>query len=159
LRQAVLRVLEEHKQPALVEKYITGAGMHEFSVGIVDGDEKLFTPVEIDYAAMGVARKILSYEAAQQDLERIKLVEDPAVRDEIIDLTARTFEAVGSSDYSRVDLRMNHSGCYVLEINIMPGLGPHSFLPDAARTIHNLEYEELVQSLAENSIRRQLLVD
>jgi len=157
LRQAVHRVLEDYEQPALVEDYITGAGMREFSVGIVDGDERLFTPIEIDYAAMAVERKILSYEAAQQDLERIKLVEDPAVRDEIIDLTARTFEAVGASDYSRVDLRMNHTGCYVLEINIMPGLGPHSFLPDAARSIHNLEYAQLVQNLAENSMRRQFL--
>mgnify|MGYP000134032466 CR=1 FL=1 len=155
LRKVVNRVVDNYEQPALVEEYITGEGMREFSVGIMDNGIKLFTPVEIDYASMDVENKILSYDAAQKDLERIKLVEDKATCDEIIDLSERTFAAVGASDYSRVDLRMNHSGCYVLEINIMPGLGPHSFLPDAARRIHDLEYDQFIQSLAENSIRRQ----
>ena len=157
LHRAVNHVAENHAQPALVEEYITGEGMREFSVGVIDNETRIFTPVEIDYASMDVNKKILSYEAAQKDLERIKLVEDEAMRDEIDDLAARTFAAVGASDYSRIDLRMNHTGCYVLEINIMPGLGPHSFLPDAASQIHDLEYCELIQSLAENSMRRQLL--
>ena len=157
LRQAVTRVLDNFEQPALVEEYITGEGMREFSVGIIDNGSRLFTPVEIDYASMDVDTHILSYEAAQQDLERIKLVEDGALRDEIIELAERTFVAVGAKDYSRIDLRMNHTGCYVLEINIMPGLGPCSFLPDAAQQIHHLEYTQLIQGLADNSIRRQLL--
>jgi len=155
LREAVDRVLEDYDQPALVEEYIDGEGMREFSVGIIDGERRLFTPVEIDYDTMDVETRILSYEAAQKDLERIKWVDDQAVRDEIIGLSERTFDAVGASDYSRVDLRMDHNGCYVLEINIMPGLGPHSFLPEAARGIHDLEYDQLIQSLAENSMRRQ----
>ena len=155
LGAAIHHVLEDYEQPALVEEYITGEGMREFSVGVVDHGTRILTPIEIDYAAMDVEEKILSYEAAQQDLERIKLVEDEAVRTKINDLAARTFAAVGASDYSRVDLRMNHTGCYVLEINIMPGLGPHSFLPDAAKQIHGLEYSELMQNLAESSMQRQ----
>ena len=157
LRAAINHVVENYKQPALVEEYITGEGMREFSVGVIDNGARILTPIEIDYASMDVEEKILSYEAAQKDLERIKLVEDEAMRDEINDLAARAFDAVGASDYSRVDLRMNYTGCYVLEINIMPGLGPSSFLPDAAQQIHNLEYDELVQSLAESSMRRQFL--
>jgi D-alanine-D-alanine ligase len=157
LHKAINHVVENYAQPALVEEYITGEGMREFSVGVIDSETRIFTPVEIDYASMDVNKKILSYEAAQKDLERIKLVEDEAVLDEIDDLAARTFAAVGASDYSRIDLRMNHTGCYVLEINIMPGLGPHSFLPDAANQIHDLEYDELIQSLAESSMRRQFL--
>ncbi|MGC9396225.1 MAG: D-alanine--D-alanine ligase family protein [Anaerolineae bacterium] len=157
LRKAIHHVVENYEQPALVEEYITGEGMREFSVGIIDNGTRILTPIEIDYASMDVEEKILSYEAAQKDLERIKLVEDEAMRDEINDLAARAFDAVGASDYSRVDLRMNQTGCYVLEINIMPGLGPQSFLPDAAKQIHDLEYGELVQSLAENSMRRQFL--
>ena len=98
---------------------------------------------------------ILTYESAQKDLERTKLVHDEKIRDEIIDISNRAFAAVGASDYSRVDLRMNHTGCYVLEINIMPGLGPHSFLPEAAKDIHGIEFKELIQMLAEVSILRQ----
>ncbi|MBN2394824.1 MAG: ATP-grasp domain-containing protein [Anaerolineae bacterium] len=157
LRAAINHVVENYEQPALVEEYITGEGMREFSVGVIGNGTKILTPIEIDYASMDIEEKILSYEAAQKDLEKIKLVEDEAMREEINGLAARTFAAVGASDYSRIDLRMNHTGCYVLEINIMPGLGPHSFLPDAANQIHDLEYNELIQSLAENSMRRQFL--
>lgn len=157
LRAAINHVVDNYEQPALVEEYITGEDMREFSVGVIDNGATILTPIEIDYASMDVEEKILSYEAAQKDLEKIKLVEDEAIREEINDLAARTFAAVGASDYSRVDLRMNHTGCYVLEINIMPGLGPHSFLPDAAKQIHDLEYGELVKSLAESSMRRQFL--
>jgi D-alanine-D-alanine ligase len=77
------------------------------------------------------------------------------MRIEIIDLSKRTFDAVGAQDYSRVDLRMDHNNCYVIEINIMPGLGPLSFLPEAANNIHELEYEQIIQKLVENSINRQ----
>ncbi len=155
LMEIVGRVFDVHDQPALVEEYITGEQVREFSVGIIAGERTLFTPIEIDYESMDVEKKILSYEAAQKDLERTKLISDRKMREEVIDLTKKTFAAVGASDYSRVDLRMNSTGCYVLEINIMPGIGPHSFLPVAAENIHGIKYNQLIQMLVENSIRRQ----
>jgi len=157
LERAVQRILSDYDQPALVEEFISGEGMREFSVGILDGEDRLFTPVEIDYAAMEVGVEILSYEAAQDDLERIKLVHDPKISDEIIALAERTFDAMGASDYSRVDIRSNKTGNYVLEINVMPGLGPHSFLPEAAEEIHGLAYPQLIQRLVEHSIEKKHL--
>lgn len=156
LNRMIGRVLEKHDQPALVEKFITGSGMREFSVGIIDGEARLFTPIEIDYSAMDVDKKILSYEAAQQDLERTKFVLDEKIRAEVTNLAERTFDLVGAKDYSRVDLRMDDSGCYVLEINIMPGLGPNSFLPQVAKEIYGLEYNQLIHKMVKNSIQRQL---
>jgi D-alanine-D-alanine ligase len=153
--KAVNRIFDNHNQPALVEEYITGKGVREFSVGILDGETRLFTPVEIDYESMGVKIAILSYEAAEKDLERIILVRDEIICDEIVDLAERTFVAVGARDYSRVDIRMNTTGFYVLEINMMPGLGSHSFLPEAAKAIHALEYNQLIQKLAEDSMKRK----
>ena len=155
LNKITNRIFEEHNQPALVEEFITGEGMREFSVGIIDGETRLFTPIEIDYKAMGVNTNILSQETAQKDLERTKLVKQGKTREEIIRLAEMTFDIVGASDYGRVDLRMSDSACYVLEINIMPGLGPNSFLPQAAKEIHGLEYYKLIQKLVENSILRQ----
>jgi D-alanine-D-alanine ligase len=155
LDKTVNRIFDTHNQAALVEEYITGKGMREFSVGIIDSETRLFTPIEIDYESMDVKEEILSYEAAQKDLERTKLVQDEKIREEIIDLSKRTFDAVGARDYSRVDLRMNHTGCYVLEINVMPGLGPHGFLPEAAKDNYALKYDQLIQKLAENSMQRQ----
>lgn len=155
LDKVVNHIFDTYNQPALVEKYVTGKEMREFSVGIIDSETTLFTPVEIDYESMDVQEAILSYETAQKDLERTKLVQNGKMRDEIISLSKRTFIAVGARDYSRVDLRMNHTGCYVLEINIMPGLGPHSFLPEAAKAIYALGYDQLIQKLAEDSMQRQ----
>jgi D-alanine-D-alanine ligase len=155
LERIIKRVFVQHDQPALVEEYINGRGMREFSAGIIDGEPRLFTPIEIDYDAMDVEKEILSFEAAQKDLEETKLVFDEKIRDEIIELAKKTFDAVGARDYSRVDLRMNHTDCYVLEINTMPGLGPHSFLPVAAKEIHDLDYHELIQKIAAESMRRQ----
>ena len=155
LIKIVNRIFEIHHQPALVEAYINGDGMREFSVGIIDGKVRLYTPIEIDFESMGLDQDILSYESAQKDLERTKLLQDEKIRGEIIDLSKRTFDAVSAQDYSRVDLRMDQNSCYVIEINIMPGLGSHSFLPGAAKNIHALEYEQLILKLAENSIHRQ----
>jgi len=155
LEMIVNRIFDSHNQPALVEEFITGEGMREFSVGILDGKSRLFTPIEIDYVSMDVNEEILSYESAQKDLERTKLVQDEIIIDEIIDLSIKTFTTVGAQDYSRVDLRMNKSGCYVLEINIMPGLGPNSFLPEAAKEIHNIDYPLLIHRLVEDSMQRQ----
>ncbi|MGD8454793.1 MAG: hypothetical protein PVF83_00305 [Anaerolineales bacterium] len=155
LYKAIQGILDTHDQAAIVEAFITGDGMREFSVGIIDGDDCYYTPIEIDYAAMDVETPILSYEAAQKDLERTKLVEDEKIRSEIVDLSLQTFRALSAHDYSRVDLRMDQTGCYVLEINIMPGLGPYSFLPEAAKEIHGLEYGELIQKLAAVSMKRQ----
>ena len=155
LDMAVNRVFDTYNQPALVEEFITLKGMREFSVGILEGETTLFTPIEVDYESMDGFKGILTYELAQKDLERTKLLADEKICDQIIDLSKRAFIAVGARDYSRVDLRMNHTGCYVLEINIMPGLGLHSFLPEAAKDIHTLEYAQLIQKLASDSIQRQ----
>lgn len=157
LNKMIDRVLEEHDQPALVEEFITGTGMREFSVGIIDGETRLFAPIEIDYELMDVKKEILSYEAAQRDLEKTKLIQEDKIRRKVIALAEKTFDLVGARDYSRVDLRMNDSDCYVLEINIMPGLGPNSFLPQAAKDIYGLEYNQLIQKMVENSSQRQKL--
>lgn len=158
LARAIGRIVADHDQPALVEEFITGHAMREFTVGVIDSETRLFTPVEIDFDNMDVDQAILSHEVVQNDLERIKPVADVAMCNTIIDLAARTFDAVGAQDYSRVDLRMDHSGCYVLEINTMPGLGPHSFLPAAAQDIHGIAYNELIQRLVMDSMKRQQLV-
>ncbi len=154
LKREIDNILVTYSEPALIEEYICGAEMREFSVGIINGDERIYTPVEIDYDSMQLGTRILSYESAVKDLEKIKLVKDLAIEQTLVDLTAKTFKAMGAKDYSRVDIRMNHNGFYVLEINVMPGFGPHSFLPEAAEMIHGIRYEELIQRLAEMSMKR-----
>lgn len=65
--------------------------------------------------------------------------------------------AINCKDYCRVDIRLNNTGLYMLEINIMPGLGPVSFLPFAAKEIVNLDYPSLIELLVKESINRYKL--
>ena len=149
LETMVEEIHRKYQQAALVEKFIDGDGLREFSAGVVGNDPYLFTPVEIDFDAMPVENNILSFDAAQKDLEVIKPVEKKAMREKLNQLALATFEAVGAKDYSRIDLRMDDKTCYVLEINTMPGLGPHSFLPEAMEEQHNLGYAKFIQKLVE----------
>lgn len=151
---AVVKALQqEHHQPVLVEAYIDDDHMREFSVGIVGNDPYLFTPVEIDFDAMPVEENILSFDAAQKDLEVIQPVQEEEMCAALNALSLQTFNAVGAKDYSRIDLRMDQDACYVLEINTMPGLGPHSFLPEAMRDQHGLDYPQFIQKLVEVAIQ------
>jgi len=154
LERAVGRIAERFRQPSLVERFLDGPGMREFSVGVIGNRRRLFAPVEIDWDAMPPGLRILSFESAQRDLERVKPVRDPADVAILEDLAARTFDAIGALDYARVDLRMVDAQCFVLEINLMPGLGPHSFLPEAVRDRHGLDYPALIQRLADEALRR-----
>lgn len=159
LQSEISNILQLYKEPALVEEYINDAQMREFSVGILCGEPTIFTPVEIDFDSVPTQSRILSFESAEEDLEKIKLINNLTVKESLIKLTQETFNAIGASDYSRVDIRMNAKGYYVLEINVMPGLGPHSFLPEAAQSIHGLSYEQLIQRLTEHSMRRQCMIN
>ncbi|MEN6607576.1 MAG: hypothetical protein ABFD60_10055 [Bryobacteraceae bacterium] len=154
LVREVAKIRQDFKQPALVEKYIGGKDMREFSVGIIEADRPLFTPVEIDYASMDVAVPILSHNMAVKDLEKVVPVKDEELSRELCALAWNCFHAIGASDYSRVDIRADESGANVLEINVMPGLGPHSFLPEAAWVLHGLDYGELLATLVETALGR-----
>ena len=155
LNSEIHKIIQTYKEPALVEEYIDDAEMREFSVGILCGEPNIFTPVEIDFDAMPTNTRILSFESAEEDLERIKLIDDLSIKESLLKLTQDTFNAIDAKDYSRVDIRMNARGYYVLEINVMPGLGPHSFLPEAAESIHGLSYEQLIQKLVAFSMKKQ----
>lgn len=154
LLRAIEYVLHAAQPPIMIERYLTGEAMREFSVGILDGPQRLFTPIEIDYEAMNVTERILSFRAAQNDLERVRLIPDQEMQTIVCDLASRAFDAVGACDYGRVDLRMDDQACHILEINIMPGLGTTSFLPQAAERIHGISFDALIVRLAESAARR-----
>lgn len=156
LLSAIGRIFRFYHQDAIVESFIGGPGMREFSVGVVDGDDRrIILPIEIDYDSMQTDIRILSFKTAQADLERIKPVKDERLKSRLEAIASKAFDALGARDYARIDLRMNERECYVLEANLMPGLGPHSFLPEAARDLVGIEYGDLVRKLARTAISRE----
>ncbi|MBA7575613.1 D-alanine--D-alanine ligase [subsurface metagenome] len=104
---------------------------------------------------MQVQTKILSGTTAQKDLEKVKLIRgEKKLEAEICNIATLTYDALKGSDYCRVDLRMNNTGLYLLEINIMPGLGPLSFLPFAAKESMGLDYPHLISLLTKESMKK-----
>ena len=149
------KYLSIFKEPILVEKYISEENMREFSVGIIGNENKIVLPIEIDYDNMDVQTKILSGTAAKNDLEKVKLLNgEEKLKKELSNMAIQAFDSIKGRDYCRVDIRMNYSGLYLLEINIMPGLGPSSFLPFAAKEIMGLDYKSLIILLTTESIKR-----
>jgi D-alanine-D-alanine ligase len=155
LNKAIHRIFDEQNQPVLVEELVTSNEMREFSVGIIDGEVRLFLPKEIIYKPIGSEKDSKSFGLFRQDILRTGSINEGSIHNEITRLAEMTFDSVEAKDYGRVNLRMNDSKWYVLDIDIMPGLAPDSFLPKAANQILGLEYKKLVQKLVENSISRQ----
>jgi D-alanine-D-alanine ligase len=155
LHAAVGRILLAYHQPSLVEEYIGGGEMREFSVGIVGNAIRTHLPLEIDWHSMDVQTRILSFEAARRGHERVTPVADRVTTEALNELADRTFDAVGAADYARVDIRGNRNGLFVLEINAMPGLGPRSFMSLAARDMLGFDHADLIGVITLQSIRRQ----
>ncbi len=153
--ETLKKTLQNFNEPMLVEKYIAEKNMREFSVGIIGNETRIVLPLEIDYDNMQVQTKILSGTAAQKDLEKVKLLRGEEKLEAVIcNMATLTYDALKGSDYCRVDLRMNNTGLYLLEINIVPGLGPLSFLPFAAKEIMGLDYPHLISLLTKESMKK-----
>lgn len=146
LARKVEAVLDEHRQPALIEEYLEG---REFMVAILGNGDGLRTlPImEIDCAALpeGVS-PIYSHDARRLLVGSTDILPDiftcPAdVNDRLAsaigDVAKDAFKALDVRDWCRVDVRLDSSGVpHVIELNPLPGPlkegDAASFLPRAA---------------------------
>lgn len=129
-RRQVLRVLENYRQPALVEPYIDG---REFNVSVMEDGKATALPVsEIDFSAMPAGEpRICSYEAKwfedhplyQKTPPLCPAPIDDDLRQKLQGLAADAFRAMECRDYARVDFRMDNRGrIFILEVNPNPDI-------------------------------------
>jgi len=125
LEDAVLAVLTQYQQDALVEEYISG---REVCVGLLGNDSIEFLPlVELDFDG----RKLHTltwedkYHKSSDEPEKLCPAElDEELANRLRKISLDTFLACHCKDYARVDIRINKSGMpFVLEINSMASLG------------------------------------
>lgn len=154
LRAVVKRVLDEFRQPALVEAYLPG---REFTVGITGTGPRA--------VALGTLEIVLLSEAEPhsytyvnkercEELCRYRLASpDWAARAEELALAA--WRGLGCRDAGRVDLRADPNGkLQLLEINPLPGLHPsHSDLPILCTAI-GMPYLELIRRIVDSAESR-----
>ena len=124
LRQQILLVNNELKQPALVEDFIDG---REFHVAVWNNDPPEILPlVEMDFSAFAEARKRLcTYDSkfipGSEHYEKIESIV-PAPLDEKLFRKLKkdvytVWKGFGCLDYARFDFRLRDDKFYLLDIN------------------------------------------
>jgi len=134
---AEFRSAEAEGIEVMAERYIQG---NEFSVGILQ-DELLPT------IQLRTKRTFFDYEAKYiaNDNEYICPPEISADKQmELQQLVTAAYASLGCRGLARVDVMQDASGeFYLLEVNTVPGMTEHSFVPMAAKSV-GIDFDELL---------------
>jgi D-alanine-D-alanine ligase len=166
LKAKVKSVIEDYRQPALVEEFLDG---REFTVALIGngGSLRCLPIVEINYSSLpeGVNR-IYSYEAkwvldtpeAPLDIFTCPAAVNSRLNSAIERVAVDAFTALDVKDWCRIDVRLDASGMpHVLELNPLPGIivDPrcNSCFPKAARAA-GLSFGALVNAVLDAAAER-----
>ncbi len=157
LRQVVTDLLDQFRQPVLVETFLPG---REFTVGLTGtgAAAEVVGTVEINLLPDAEA-EVYSYANKEQceELVRYLLVRpnhDPLVR-RVDEMALAVWRLLGCRDGGRVDIRCDAQGQpHFLEVNPLPGLHPqHSDLPILCGFV-GIPYVDLIDRIVRSAWRR-----
>ncbi len=179
LRAQIQRVFDRYDQPALVEHYIEG---REITVGVVGNltgpvarrvpdDEDaprilrglhFLPPLEVDMTRYseeeaGLYTSRMKTELAHEFYYHCPASLEPALLEDLNWYTAATFRVTGCLDVARVDFRLdagNNNQPYILEVNPLPGLNPGYSDLCIEAAAYGWTYEELVNRILDEAIKR-----
>lgn len=133
LAQRVKHIVENYRQPALVEEFVPGRelAVAMWGNGVID----VLPLYEQDYSHIpDPLLRLLTYEAkwvhdsplydhfAVRCPAELPAEEEQAVRE----VALRAYRAVGLRDFGRMDIRLRDGTPYVIDVNDLPDLGPAS---------------------------------
>jgi len=157
LAPACERLLEEFRQPVLVERFLSG---REFTVALggTGPASRVLGTMEV------ILRKeaepdVYSYVNKERCEELVDYVHVSAARDPLVkkceQIAVDAWRALDCRDGGRIDLRCDKDGEPVfMEVNPLAGLHPsHSDLPMIC-TARNIPYEELIRRIVESARTR-----
>ena len=155
LRRRVEWIINTYKQPALVEKFITGS---EFTVPIIGNEKPWVLPVvqiridgklylgDLCYTFSRIRSDTLDYvcpEGLSKSLER-----------KIKEVALKAYQAVECRDFGRVDIRVDKKqNPYVLEINPLPSLSTEDVFMTVAKKV-GITYNEMVNRILDYALER-----
>jgi D-alanine-D-alanine ligase len=126
----------------LLERFVDG---RELAVSVLGGEA---LPI---VEAIPLAGDNYDFEA-RYEIGRTSFVCPAQLGDEeasaVTDVALASYEALGCSGFSRVDLILDGAGPQVLEVNAIPGLTDTSLLPQAAEAA-GMSFERLVERILE----------
>lgn len=165
LKRRIEYVLDEHKQPALVEEFIDG---REINVSVVGNDELITFPIsEIDFTGLpSDYPKIISYNSKWM-YKTVEFANTKAVCPAqnlsesdvktITETAKKVYRLLGAADYARVDMRFKDGVPYVLELNPNPDIAsdaPEDTGFTRSAKAHGWEYSYLIQQVIKFSLKR-----
>ena len=131
----------------MLERHVDG---RELSVAMLDGEP--LPIVEIRPTEEDRYSYEARYEIGRTEFDCPAELSDADV--EAVESAAkRTWEALRSEGFARVDLMLGADGPQVLEVNSIPGLTDTSLFPMAAEAA-GIEFEQLIGTIAELALRR-----
>jgi D-alanine-D-alanine ligase len=150
LAEAVLAVVTDFQQEALVEEYIAG---REVCIGLLGNEDiEVLPPVELDFIGRQLhtlTRADKFHKSPDEPKKICPAPLDDELLDELREISLATFGACHCKDYARVDIRINPSGNpFVLEINSMASLGAGGAFVLAAKKA-GYSFESLISRIVE----------
>jgi D-alanine-D-alanine ligase len=106
LRSVCRRLLAEHKQPVLVERFLPG---REFTVGILGTGRKALAIGTMEIALLPEAdAEVYSYRNKEncEELVEYRMLEEDKLRTRVESLALRAWRALGCRDAGRIDVRV-----------------------------------------------------
>lgn len=153
--KTIKRLLEEYRQPMMVEEFIPG---DEVTVGIIGND-----PPQVLGIMQILPRKQIDYFVYSIEVKRdyLNLVDyecppllNPEIEAEIAELSIKAFTSLGCRDFARIDFRISPAGKpYFIEINPLPGLGSYSDLVIMALKL-GFRHDGLINSVLDAALKR-----
>jgi D-alanine-D-alanine ligase len=156
LKQAVKKVLDEFRQPVLVEEFIRG---REINVGILGNRPPEAFPV-LELLLRGGENKAYTYDIKFPKSSRAAAKKvcpadlPPETAAYVQNLAVEAFQALNLHDFARVDFRIDrYNRPYLLEVNSMASLNPDSSFVYAGRKA-GYSYERLINRIVEVAYER-----
>jgi D-alanine-D-alanine ligase len=155
LRQEASRLLNDYRQPVMIEEFISG---DEVTVGIIgNAPPKVIGMMRI-LPRNREKRFVYSLEVKRDYLKLVECESPPQLDDRVLDAIAsaslKVFKCLSCRDFARIDFRVSPQGVpYFLEINPLPGLATYSDLVIMAQKM-GWTHQGLIQAVFEAALRR-----
>lgn len=141
-------IAAEYDSNVMAEKYIEGK---EFSIGVLG--EQLLPAIQLE-----TAREFFDFDAkyVDEDTRIICPAELPEHKlQELDELARKAYESLDCEGLARVDLMQDrHESFFLLEVNTVPGMTSHSFIPVAANQI-GIDFDDLLLRVLDVEITRR----
>jgi D-alanine-D-alanine ligase len=134
------KIARELDSRVMAEQFISGL---EFSVPVIQNEVLLTVQLQ-------TRKQFFDYEAKYID-EDTKIICPPNLeagkQKELNDLVLSAFQSLGCKGLARVDVMQDTEGeFYLLELNTIPGMTEHSFVPMSAKQ-SGIEFDELLLNI------------